>query len=61
MLHRRDKAAAEREYKKKKNLKKKQRLKELEEQRESEKNKWHNFNTKVSRLADLFFILTSNF
>jgi len=48
---RRDKAAAEREYKKAKNLKKKQRLKELEEQREKEKNKWQNFNTKV--LTDL--------
>ena len=44
---RRDKAAAEREYKKAKNLKKKQRMKELEEQREKEKSKWQNFNTKV--------------
>lgn len=49
-INRRDKVAAEREYKKKKNLKKKQRLKELEEQRESEKNKWQNFNSKVKTI-----------
>ncbi|XP_067931596.1 survival of motor neuron-related-splicing factor 30-like [Watersipora subatra] len=45
--NRRDKAAAEREYKKAKNLKKKQRLKELEEQREKDKNKWQTFNSKL--------------
>jgi hypothetical protein len=44
---RRDKIAAEREYKKKKAQKKAQRQKQLEEERESEKNKWLDFNAKV--------------
>ncbi|KAK2144384.1 hypothetical protein LSH36_762g00015 [Paralvinella palmiformis] len=43
----RDKIAAEREYKKKKAQKKAQRLKQLEEERESEKNKWLDFNAKI--------------
>lgn len=51
--YRRDKAIAEREYKKAKNLKKKQRFKDLEEQREKEKSKWQNFNTKVSLIVRL--------
>jgi len=46
-ITRKDKMAAEREYKKKKAQKKAQRLKQLEEEREVEKNKWQSFNSKV--------------
>lgn len=42
--------AEQREYKRKKSQKKAQRLKQLEEERESEKNKWLDFNAKVSLL-----------
>lgn len=46
-IHRKDRIAAEREYKKKKAQKKAQRQKVLEEEREGEKNKWLDFNAKV--------------
>ena len=45
---RKDQQAAQREYKRKKSQKKAQRLKQLEEEREQEKNKWLDFNAKVS-------------
>lgn len=47
--------AEQREYKRKKSQKKAQRLKQLEEERESEKNKWLDFNAKVS-LALLVYV-----
>ena len=49
-IFRRDKIAEQREYKKKKTQKKAQRLKAQEEERETEKNKWLDFNAKVSQL-----------
>jgi survival-of-motor-neuron-related-splicing factor 30 len=45
---RKDLLAEQREYKRKKSQKKAQRLKQLEEERETEKNKWLDFNTKVT-------------
>ena len=50
---RKDLIAAQREYKRKKNQKKAQRQKQMEEERETEKNKWLNFNAKVSSV-DMF-------
>ena len=44
--------AEQREYKRKKNQKKAQRREQLEQEHESEKNKWLDFNVKVS-CADL--------
>ena len=55
---RKDQLAAQREYKRKKNQKKAQRLKALEEERETEKNKWMDFNSKVSEKV-VEFILAS--
>ena len=51
LTFRKDQQAAQREYKRKKSQKKAQRLKQLEEERESEKNKWLDFNVKVSTLT----------
>lgn len=45
---RRDQIAEQKEYRRKKQQKKAQRLKQMEEERETEKNKWLDFNTKVS-------------
>ena len=53
---RRDKIAAEREYKKKKAQKKAQRHKQLEEERESEKNKWLDFNAKVLLVGSVLLL-----
>ena len=48
MVVRKDLSIAQREWKKKKAQKKAQRLKQMEDERELDKNKWIQFNSKVS-------------
>jgi len=59
MCGRKDLSIAQREWKKKKAQKKAQRLKQMEDEREQDKNKWIQFNTKVSRLRTLILLLLS--
>ena len=55
---RKDLSIAQREWKKKKAQKKAQRLKQMEDEREQDKNKWLQFNTKVSHPLTLFTLFS---
>jgi len=53
---RKDLSLAQREWKKRKSQKKAQRLKQMEDEREQDKNKWLQFNSKVSKQAEFLLL-----